>query len=76
MISLDDLIQLIATALEIDIALLDENTTAESIESWDSIGHITILSLLEDTTPGTLDALPDLAAANSVQALWTLLKQK
>ena len=54
MISLDDLIQLIAIALEINPSLLDENTTAESVESWDSIGHIIILSHLEDLIPGGL----------------------
>lgn len=76
MISIDNLIQLIANALEVDPSNLDTTTTAESIESWDSIGHITILSLLEDTNPGILDALPDLATANSVHALWMLLNQK
>lgn len=76
MISIDNLIQLIANALEVDPSKLDRTSTTESIESWDSIGHITILGLLEDTNPGILDALPDLATANSVEALWMLLNQK
>jgi len=76
MISLDDLIKLIAIALEINPSLLDENTTAESVESWDSIGHIIILSHLEDLIPGILDGVPDLATANSIHALMALLNQK
>ena len=76
MISMDNLIQMIANALEVDPSKLDSTTTAESIESWDSIGHITILGFLEDTNPGTLDTLPDLATANSIHALWILLNQK
>lgn len=76
MTSIDKLLELIANALEIELELLDIDSSAETIDAWDSIGHLTILGLIEDANPGILDLIPDLATAYSVQSITNLIKQK
>ncbi|AKA70304.1 acyl carrier protein [Clostridium scatologenes] len=44
----NEIIEAIAYALEIDKERLNNDTKRESIEEWDSLGHIEIISELEE----------------------------
>lgn len=46
--TVDELRQRVAAALEIDPSLLDENTGPDSLPAWDSMGHLRVISLLDD----------------------------
>ena len=64
---------IVSKALEIDSNSLSDESSAENVEQWDSIGHISILGLLEEENPGILDKYPDLAIAVSVRELIQVL---
>jgi hypothetical protein len=64
---------IVSKALEIDSSSLSDESSAENVEEWDSIGHISILGLLEEENPGILDKYPDLAIAVSVRELIQVL---
>ena len=64
---------IVSKALEIDSSSLSDESSAENVEEWDSIGHISILGLLEEENQGILDKYPDLATAVSVRELMQVL---
>jgi len=63
------LISLIAESLEVDEADIDENASSETIEEWDSLGHLSILSALDDLTDGKASELDGLADSLSLNDL-------
>ena len=63
------LISLIAESLEVDEADIDENASNETIEEWDSLGHLSILSALDDLTDGKASELDGLADSLSLNDL-------
>ena len=56
-------------------AQINEETCPKDIPEWDSLGHITILSGLDDFTSGKSADLVDLTQATSVQELIDVLKE-
>jgi hypothetical protein len=73
MFTSQDLQNIVSKALEIDSNSLSDESSAENVEEWDSIGHISILGLLEEENQGILDKYPDLATAVSVRELMQVL---
>ena len=73
MFTSQDLQNIVSKALEIDPSSLSDESSAENVEEWDSIGHISILGLLEEENQGILDKYPDLATAVSVRELMQVL---
>ena len=73
MFTSQDLQNIVSKALEIDSSSLSDESSAENVEEWDSIGHISILGLLEEENQGILDKYPDLATAVSVRELMQVL---
>jgi hypothetical protein len=73
MFTSQDLQNIVSKALEIDSSSLSDESSAENVEEWDSIGHISILGLLEEENQGILDKCPDLATAVSVRELMQVL---
>ncbi|MDG2061368.1 MAG: hypothetical protein P8J93_06105 [SAR86 cluster bacterium] len=69
MINKATLISLIAESLELDEAKIDENASNETIEEWDSLGHLSILSALDDLTDGKASELDGLADSLSFDDL-------
>ena len=67
------LISLIAESLEVDEADIDENASSETIEEWDSLGHLSILSALDDLTDGKASELDGLADSLSLNDLIKIL---
>ena len=73
MFTSQDLQNIVSKALQIDSNSLSDESSAENVEEWDSIGHISILGLLEEENQGILDKYPDLATAVSVRELMQVL---
>ena len=68
-----DLFSKIADALEInDEVTLDSSN--ETILQWDSLGHISVLSMLDDETGGASSDLVDLTQATSVKKIVEIFK--
>jgi len=68
------LFEIVAEALELEVENVSLDTSTENVEEWDSLGHITILSALDDETGGETSELPDLTQAVSVRELLEVLK--
>lgn len=45
----DPLIEIFAQGLGVKIDALDEDSSPETVEEWDSLGAMTMVSLIEDT---------------------------
>ena len=66
---------LIAKALKIESNLISINSSAENVEEWDSLGHLSILQALDQHFDGKAANLKELASTNSVKDILSLLKK-
>ena len=73
LISASRVCDFLRTCLESDSANISELSSPENTEGWDSIIQLSLLGMIEDEIPGTLDRLPDLAAANSVAEICRMI---
>ena len=67
------LTETIASALEVNAEAIDMSTTAENVESWDSLGQLSLVSALAEATDGASDKI-DLSNASSVSNIAVALK--
>ncbi len=68
----NNLISLIKEAIDAD----DEITLDSSMENvpeWDSLGHLSILTALDDATEGKASSISDLGDASSVSEIISIL---
>jgi acyl carrier protein len=42
------ILQVMATVFEMEVAALNENTSSDTIEAWDSLKHLTLILALEE----------------------------
>jgi acyl carrier protein len=70
-----EVIAVIQNALEIKNGQLGENTRAEEIASWDSLGQLSILVALDKLFGGKIAKITDMASANSIPKILNILKQ-
>ena len=68
--------KLIEEALEIDSGLVNENSSMNDIEEWDSLGHLSILLKLDEELGGEAGGIKELAEAKSVNEIFEILKSK
>ena len=69
----DDLYKLIKEALDADVNI-DINSSSDNVPEWDSLGHLSVLTALDDATNGKASSLSDLSAATSVTKLVDILE--
>lgn len=70
---LSGLFEIIEDALELDAGSVTMDSSSENIEDWDSLGHITILGMLDDETSGESADIVDLTQAASVTEIAQIL---
>jgi acyl carrier protein len=68
-----DLFNLIATALELPNGSIDDNSSGDNVDAWDSLGHLSILVLLDKHVDGKASKISDLAVATSVKKISKIL---
>lgn len=71
--SKDDVISTIETALELEKGSLKIDTSMGSIEQWDSLGHLTILSSLDILFDGLIGPISNISEAQSVEEILKIL---
>jgi acyl carrier protein len=76
MITVEQLCSEIASALEVADDAVNLDTQSVDLEEWDSLGHITILTRLDDLLDNISERLPALAEATSVRETWDLIKSE
>ena len=70
-----DVLSTIETALEIPSGTIQLDTDAESIEAWDSIGHLSILTALDMLFEGKIAEINEIGEANSIPKILEALKK-
>ena len=67
--------EIIEKALELKPGILKEDSDSERIEDWDSLGQLSILVALDKNFEGKISSLSEIADANSVPKILTILKK-
>ena len=67
-------VSLVAQALEMDKSELNENSTMLSVERWDSLSHLRLITLVEETLGRELKA-EEILMVESVMDVAELLKK-
>ena len=73
MLDINELFTLIAESLDVEIDIINETSSSESIDEWDSLGHLSILSELDEVTNGKASEVEELAAALKIEDLIKIL---
>ena len=68
-----DILELIKAALNLKHDIGSDAKMGD-IEEWDSLGHLAVLSALDRKFDGKVAALSDIAVADSVEKIMTVLK--
>ncbi len=68
-----EILNLIVKALELPDGSIDDNSSGDNIEAWDSLGHLSILVLLDKRVEGKASKISDLAVATSVKRISKIL---
>ena len=67
---------LISKSLGIKVDKVSLKLKFNEIEEWDSIGHLTILSLLDKATKGKSAEIKGLGNQKSLKKIWEILKKR
>ena len=70
----DELFNIIEESISIDKDEITDETSTENVVGWDSLGHITLLSELDEITGGASADIPELANVSSIKELKAILK--
>ena len=74
-INKDDLILLISKALDSDV-VVTLDSSLDDIPEWDSLGHLAILTSLDQATDGKASSLSKLGDAKSVSEIISILESE
>lgn len=75
-ITQSEVIAVIEKALEMKPGLLGENTRAEEVDMWDSLGQLSILVALDELFDGKVANINEMAEADSMPKILNILKQR
>ena len=56
------------------LSKINENSSSKNVEEWDSLGHLSILSAIDNALDGKASDLTDLANADSVGKIIKILE--
>lgn len=74
-ISQSEVIAVVEKSLEMKPGLLGENTRAEEVEIWDSVGQLSILVALDKLFDGKIANINEMAEADSMSKILDILRQ-
>ena len=75
MIDQNKIIEIVESALALGKGTIDINSSSDNIEKWDSLGQLSILSSMDELFDGKIADIPNIASANSVKLIVSLLKE-
>jgi len=70
----EDVLFAIGQGLEVEPGIVTLDSTTETLEDWDSLGHLAVLSALDDASDGKSADLIDLTQAASVKDILNILR--
>jgi acyl carrier protein len=65
----NEILQLLADALEINVSEIYITSTSNDFDEWDSLGHLTILQQLDAKYNDITDRAPELASVSTVKEI-------
>lgn len=71
----EEVCRVIEKALDLKVGSVSINDNMHTIENWDSLGFLSILSALEKRFGNKVATLDDLASADSVREIINILKK-
>ena len=74
-ISQVQIIAAVEEALELTSGTIKENTVAEEVENWDSLGQLSVLVALDKLYDGKIASMTEMAEADSIPKILEILKQ-
>ncbi len=69
------IIGIIETALRLDTGALKADSSAETVDDWDSLGQLSILVALDKSFEGKISAISEMAEADSVLKILNILEE-
>ena len=69
------IMEIIEKSLQLNPGVLKEDSDSESIQDWDSLGQLSILVALDKHFEGKISSISEMAEANSVSKIITILKK-
>ena len=72
--SKNEVLEIIAKSLEVDKERITVESTVDSLEEWDSLGHLSILVPLDKKFQGRLAGIKEMASVTSVNSILKILK--
>jgi acyl carrier protein len=70
---IQEVISLVAKALDENPTKINEQTTSDQVDNWDSLGHIQIMQALDEAYDEVTTKIPELGSATSVHEIYTLI---
>jgi acyl carrier protein len=70
-----EVIAVVEKALEMKPGILGENTRAEEVDMWDSVGQLSILVALDKLFDGKIANINEMAEADSMPKIMNILRQ-
>jgi len=71
-----EICRIIEEALGLEVGSVNVNDTMDTIEKWDSIGFLSILSALEQRFGNKVASIDSLASVKSVREIIDVLKER
>ena len=69
------LLAIFAKAMDIEIDKVNIDTSSDDLPDWDSLGHLTFLSALDEETNGRTTEISDLTNATSLKEVQEILNK-
>ncbi len=69
-----DVIKIIGNALKLENIELNEDSSVDNIDEWDSLGHLGVLVALDKAFDGKIASIKEIATADSVGKILQVLK--
>lgn len=74
--NLEDLKRIVADALAVLPGEIGDDASTETLEAWDSLGHVAIIVALDEALDGRVAAIDGIRKAYSLPALVGLLRER
>tara|TARA_A100000164_G_C21253273_1_gene472278 strand:+ start:244 stop:471 length:228 start_codon:yes stop_codon:yes gene_type:complete len=74
-INKSEVINIIAEALDVSKELVNEDSSISDFQEWDSLGHLTILSALDEKLGEDYQETEELSSAQSVKDILNALNK-
>ena len=73
-VSEQDVLQTIQKALDLKNQKITAGSTMQNVERWDSLGHLSVLTSLDQLFEGRVAPIREIAGADSVEKILTILR--